>query len=93
MQAYYTIYMKGRQKMAGRTKRDSMKRKMAQAVNNLDSVMLDVLYLKQLFEVQHPDLAEELENIAQIALMLQQGIESFSFRVWGTPPDKLGKFR
>ncbi len=68
--------------MTNRTKRDRMKRKLAQAHRNQTNVMLDIKTLYDLFDAVHPDLAEGLELSAELVLQSQQVLETFASKAW-----------
>lgn len=75
--------------MSNRTKRDRMKRKLAQAHRNQTNVMLDLKTLYDLFEGVHNDLAEGLELSAELVLQSQRVLETFANNAWGMDVDAI----
>lgn len=70
------------------TKRDKLKRTTAQAYNDLDRAMANVLELKAVFAPVHPDFAEYLEKIAKAILVCQQFLLAFWKLAWGKVPSE-----
>lgn len=77
----------------GQTKRDKLKRSLAQAHNDLDRAMANLLQVKAVFDEHHPDLGEHLEMIAKSCLMTQQAILQFWAHSWGKAPRDISAWR
>lgn len=69
-----------------KTKRTYLKRKLAQARNDIDRALGKIVDLHEMFESVHPQHAELLEVIAK-GLLLQRGLlERFWEISWGSLP-------
>lgn len=75
------------------TKRDRLKRQLAQAHNDLDRAMANLLAVKAVFDEHHPELGAHLEMLAAGCLMIQQQIIEFWAHSWGKPPQDIGAWR
>ncbi len=75
------------------TKRDKLKRSLAQAHNDLDRAMANLLAVKAVFDEHHPDMGENLETLATLCLTVQQGILVFWAMSWGKAPGDIGAWR
>lgn len=62
------------------------KRKTRQAYRNLDAAMDKLLQLGELFESDHPDLADQLGIIATTILFAQQTLRQWYKLCWGSEP-------
>jgi hypothetical protein len=65
-----------------RRKRDNLKRLAAQAFNNLDRGVDDLMELRAEFEQHHIELANELEQIATMAYTVILLLEKFTLKCW-----------
>ncbi len=79
--------------MTNRTKRDSLKRKLAQAYLNLDKALMDISALMEVFENDHKDLSEGLEASVHLILQSQKVIETFSMVCWNTDAKSLVRYK
>jgi len=75
-----------------KTKRDTMKRWLAQAVNHNVSGQKLIGRLFGLFENVHPDYAELLVLIGQSMSITEQLMRQFWVLAWGPLPDDLKKY-
>ncbi len=78
--------------MTNRTKRDRMKRKVAQAHRKLENALLDIKCIYDLFENVHPELAEGLEMAGENIVCAQQIIETFAMSSWNMDTISMMKF-
>lgn len=78
--------------MSGRTKRDTMKRKVAQGHRKLEGALLDIKCIYDLFENVHPELAEGLEMALENILCAQLIIETFAMQSWNMDKVSMMKF-
>jgi len=69
-----------------KTKRDILKRTVAQAVNHIEEAEIDILGLKETFDKPHPELAKLLDVIMQALEQVIAIITSFCLQAWGTAP-------
>jgi hypothetical protein len=69
-----------------KTKRDFLKRSVAQAVNHIEEAQIDLLELKETFEPVHPEQAAMLEAILQSLEMSIAFISDFCMKTWNTLP-------
>jgi len=69
-----------------KTKRDFLKRSIAQAVNHIEEAQIDLLSLKETFEPVHPEQAAMLEIILQSLEMTISFISDFCMKTWNTLP-------
>lgn len=76
-----------------KTKRDYLKRRVAQAHKHLEEVYKPVADLEVTFRDPHPDLADGLVIIAQTVKNAQDLLEAFAWFAWEMPPESIHKFR
>jgi len=67
-------------------KRRYAKRKARQTYRHMDTVMENLLDLKDMFAEDHEDLAAMLQSIMELQLMTQQILEKWYVRCWGAAP-------
>lgn len=77
----------------GQTKRDKLKRSLAQAHNDLDRAMANLLEVKATFDEHHPDLGSHLEMMATGCLITQNEILKFWAHSWGKAPKDISTWR
>jgi hypothetical protein len=76
-----------------KTKRDNLKRLLAQAYHNADRSLLCIIELHNIFNPVHPDMAEGLEIATQLIIQAQQIMEQFSLSAWETDKESLLTYR
>lgn len=69
-----------------KTKRDFLKRSVAQAVNHIEEAQIDLLSLKEIFEPVHPEQAAMLDAILTVLETGIQFISDFCMATWNTLP-------
>jgi hypothetical protein len=69
------------------SKRDLLRRALAQAWGHLDEAMEDLLNLAEIFRPHHPDMAEALSKYAEVCLGLQEELKFFALAAWGRAPE------
>lgn len=62
------------------------KRKARQAYRQMDGVMVKLLELAETFEVDHADLAANLQAISKSILMTQNTFVQWYVKAWGREP-------
>jgi len=75
-----------------KTKRDILKRKVAQIYNHLDAAMIGLLELRAVFAPHHEDLGAMLEQMAQLLLGVQELVLKFWERAWGNRPSNISSW-
>lgn len=75
-----------------KTKRDYLKRRVAQALRHLDQSYKPIADLEVTFREVHPDLADGLVISAQMIKDAQTMLEQFAYFAWDMPPDSIRKF-
>lgn len=70
-----------------RPERQALKRKVAQARNDLNRALAKVVALHEEFEPVHPQHAELLEAIGKGLLFQRELLEQFWVICWGSPPN------
>ena len=76
-----------------KTKRDYLKRQLAQAYHHLDVSLERLLPLKTLFEPVHPEHAEGLQIALETILQAQQIIIAFAEITWGMNEESIRAYR
>ena len=76
-----------------RPERLRMKRKAAQAINDIERSLTNVQWLHSEFKPVHPEYADLLEAIAQALFMSRDLMKSFWSHAWGPPPDDFDSYR
>ncbi|MBU1621899.1 MAG: hypothetical protein KJ604_20780 [Gammaproteobacteria bacterium] len=66
-----------------KTRRDYLKREVAQAYLGLERVMECVHVIEEIFHEPHPDLAIALEVVLQASLASQEILRKFWCAAWG----------
>ena len=79
--------------MTGRTKRDALKRVLAQAHHHCDLALEDLLYLKEQFNPSHPELADGLQMGMELIRHSQEIIETFALVAWNMQKDVFDAYR
>lgn len=69
-----------------KTKRDFLKRSIAQAVNHIEEAQIDLLSLKEIFEPVHPEQAAMLDAILTVLETGISFISDFCMKTWNTLP-------
>lgn len=77
----------------GKTKRDKLRRELAQALHHIDIAVGDIGVVHQAFEGTHNDYADSLFLLAQSLTMVQEGIKTFWLWAWGKVPDNFDSYR
>lgn len=77
----------------GSTKRDQMKRTLAQAHNNIERALGNLMDVEQQFSGVHDDYAEALQIMAQHLIQVQQWILGFWVKAWGKLPKDIDSYR
>ena len=72
--------------MCATSSRRFAKRKTRATYRRLDTAMVDVLELKDMFEGTAPEYVQLLENLATGLLVLQEQIVAFYTLAWGEAP-------
>jgi hypothetical protein len=76
-----------------KTKRDFLKRSVAQAVNHIEEAQIDLLSLKEIFAPVHPEQAQMLEAILTILETGISFISDFCMKTWNTLPPTWNAWR
>lgn len=76
-----------------KTKRDVLKRCIAQAHNNVMRAGSDLATLQEAFQEQHPDMAESLTIMLKTLAMVLTGIDAFCVQAWGHAPSDYDSWR
>ena len=76
-----------------RTKRDQLKRELAQVLNNLDMAAYGLAYFVRLFKEPHPDMAKYLETMCKQVLTLKEAGLTFWEWAWGKKPSDYNIWR
>jgi hypothetical protein len=79
--------------MSPKTKRDFLKRRLAQAYNHLDLAMQDCLEIGLTMQEHHPELHDAMERFAEMLLYIQEGFARFAIVVWGHAPQDWDAWR
>lgn len=77
----------------GRTKRDQLKRELAQVLNHLDAAAYTLAYFGSLFRKDHPDLADNWEAMAKSVLTIKEAGLQMWERCWGKRPSDYNVWR
>lgn len=77
----------------GSTKRDKMKRSMAQAHHDFDRGLGHLQDVHAEFSGVHDDYADVLEIMAQHVIQVQEWILGFWAKAWGKPPGDINSYR
>lgn len=75
------------------SKRDWLRRRLAQAWNHAEEALEDVLGLEQMFRPHHPELADALETSAKLLVMFQELLGDFAEAAWGRRPENWDDWR
>lgn len=75
------------------TKRTFLRKRIAQAHNNLNRAAEDLIYLQDVFKDAHGDLADALSAMIYGISMLCDSIDAFCDRAWGYHPEHYDKWR
>lgn len=75
-----------------RTKRDGLKRKSAQVLNNLAKAILDVNEIYTQFDGVHAEHAEYLKQLMLSIARSREGMISFATSSWGLDENQLMKY-
>jgi hypothetical protein len=75
-----------------KTKRDYLKRRVAQAHRHMEECYKPLADLEVTFRDQHPDLADGLVHSARMVQLAQQLLEEFAAFAWEMPPESIPKF-
>ncbi len=62
--------------------RSRMKRQLVSSYNHLENSFKGIIYLHELFENVHPELAEGLIIAAELAAQAQEVLEAFAMQSW-----------
>jgi hypothetical protein len=76
-----------------KTKRDFLKRQVAQAVNHIEEAQIDLLALKETFAEVHPKQTQMLEVILQSLELSITFIGDFCMATWNTIPPSWQSWR
>ena len=76
-----------------RTRRDELKRTIAQAHGHITDAMDDFYGLHEQFEPHHPDLAEGLKNAILALSEMQKFVDTFCDIAWGIHPEDYANWR
>ena len=76
-----------------KTKRNLLKRKLAQSYHYADECLYRLKDLHLTFAPVHPELAEGLEVAAQLVIQAQTIMETFSLAAWNTKKESLMTYR
>jgi len=76
-----------------KTKRDYLKRKVAQIYYNIDGVLDAVKFLDDTFDPVHPDLSSTLKAVAVLLITAQEGIAAFAETAWEMPVSSMKSYR
>lgn len=66
----------------GRANRDRMKRQLVASHNNLERSYKGIMFLHNLFEKPHPELAAGLVISAKLIFQAQEVLEAFAMQAW-----------
>jgi len=77
----------------GKTKRDKLRRELAQAHHHIQVAIDDIGVVHQAFDGTHADFAASLVLLAQALSLVQVGIRKFWLWAWGKVPDNLDSYR
>ena len=80
-------------RIMGRTKRDILKRAMAQAVHHNHVSQERVYDLLEVFQAQHPEHAAYLASIITSLDIAERMMLDFWDRSWGPHPDNIDVYR
>lgn len=76
-----------------KTKRDLLKRKVAQVYEHLEYCLVYLAELYTIFEPVHPEHAEMLMLLAQATTQIQENIKTFCIITWGKIPKHFDRWR
>lgn len=76
-----------------KTKRDELKRKIAQVYEHLSRGIIYLGELHVIFEPVHPEHAQMLMLLAQALTQVQSNIEVFCIITWGKVPKHFDRWR
>ena len=76
-----------------KSKRDLLKRAVAQAANHIEEAQIDLLGVKEAFAPVHPDHAQLLDGVVGGLETMLQLIVSFCYHAWGTSPSSWQAWR
>jgi len=76
-----------------KTKRDILKRKLAQSYNLLDTSLEYLRELEEIFRPVHPEYADFLVLIAQNIIVTQEFMMQFWEKAWGKRPRDIDAWR
>jgi hypothetical protein len=77
----------------GKTKRDNLKRTLAQACHSLDGSLVRIAELEEIFRPVHPDLADGLIAAAQLIADAETVLETFALVSWNVDRKTLETYR
>ena len=77
----------------GKTKRDKLRRELAQALHHIDIAIDDIGVVHQAFDGVHDDYAASLLLLAQALGITQEGIKKFWLWAWGRVPENFDSYR
>lgn len=81
------------ERQMGRTKRDQLKRELAQALHHLETASNDIGTVWQQFDGVHDDYAQLLVAIGQMIKVVQKHILEFWVLAWGKLPPDIESYR
>lgn len=76
----------------GKTTRDRLKRKLAQAYRNVDNSLQDLKLIHDTFKDVHPDLADGLQAAIELQIHSQTIMLLFADKCWYVDKDTLMKY-
>ena len=76
-----------------KTKRDILKRKLAQSYNLLDNALVYIRELEEIFRPVHPKHADMLVLIANVIIQAQEFMMQFWEISWGKRPRDIDAWR
>ena len=75
-----------------RSKRDNLKRNIAQAQNHLASAIVDVWTVRQEFEKVHAEDGEYLETCEALINQIRDGLIAFGIKAWNLDETAISSF-
>lgn len=77
----------------GRANRDKMKRQLVASHNNLERSYTGIMFLHNLFEEVHPELAAGLEISTKLIYQAQEVLEAFAKQAWNLDKGQYESYR
>lgn len=77
----------------GRANRDKLKRQLVSSYNHLDKSFNGIIYLHELFESIHPELAQGLVLSAELIAKAQEMLEAFAIQSWNMEKESFRSYK